>query len=53
MVASNDNAVFQSGLDHERPLACGDAWFLGDRQPVLTVVVLARLTGFVQRIKPR
>ncbi|MBA5805876.1 hypothetical protein [Rhizobium changzhiense] len=41
-------------LDHERPLALGgDAWFLGDRQPLLTVVVLARLTGFVQRIKPR
>ncbi|MBY5334367.1 hypothetical protein HFO99_10535 [Rhizobium leguminosarum] len=53
MVASNDNAVFQSGLDHERLLAPGgEVWFLGNAAPVLTTVVLAHLTGSVLRIKP-
>ncbi|AUW43972.1 hypothetical protein CUJ84_Chr003641 [Rhizobium leguminosarum] len=37
MVASNDDAVFQFGPDHDRLLAPGGgAWFLGTANPVLT-----------------
>lgn len=53
LVAPNDNVVFQFGSDHDRVLALGGgAWLLGAANPVLTMVVLARLTGFVLRIKP-
>jgi hypothetical protein len=41
------------GPDHGRFLALGGgAWFLGTARLVLTMVVLALLTGFALRIKP-
>jgi ribose transport system permease protein len=50
MVASNNTVVFQFGPDHDRLLAFGGgAWFLGIANPVVYMVVLALLTGFVLR----
>ncbi|MBY4609660.1 ABC transporter permease [Rhizobium sp. 9T] len=50
MVASNNTVVFQFGPDHDKLLALGGgAWFLGIANPVLYMVVLALLTGFVLR----
>ena len=50
MVASNNTVVFQFGPDHDQLLALGGgAWFLGIANPVLYMVILALLTGFVLR----
>ncbi len=50
MVASNNTVVFQFGPDHDKLLALGGgAWFFGIANPVLYMVVLALLTGFVLR----
>src|SRR4030095_2607099 len=48
MVASNNTVVFQFGPDHDKLLALGGgAWLFGIANPVLYMVVLALLTGFV------
>jgi ribose transport system permease protein len=50
MVASNNTVVFQFGPDHEKLLALGGgAWVFGIANPVLFMIVLALLTGFVLR----
>lgn len=50
MVASNNTVVFQFGPDHDTLLALGGgAWFLGIANPVLYMIILALLTGFVLR----
>ncbi|MFS8144984.1 sugar ABC transporter permease [Rhizobium sp. R635] len=50
MVASNNTVVFQFGPDHDQLLALGGgAWFLGIANPVLYMIILALLTGFVLR----
>jgi ribose transport system permease protein len=50
MVASGNTVVFEFGPDHEKLLALGGgAWFFGIANPVLYMVVLALLTGFVLR----
>jgi ribose transport system permease protein len=50
MVASNNTVVYQFGPDHDKLLAFGGgAWFLGIANPVVYMVVLALLTGFVLR----
>ncbi|WP_331376928.1 ABC transporter permease [Sinorhizobium chiapasense] len=50
MVASNNTVVFQFGPDHDKLLALGGgAWFLGIANPVLYMIALALLTGFVLR----
>src|SRR4051812_39604036 len=50
MVASNNTVVFQFGPDHDKLLALGGgAWFFGIANPVLYMVVLALITGFVLR----
>ena len=50
MVASNNTVVFQFGPDHDTLLALGGgAWLLGIANPVLYMLVLALLTGFVLR----
>ena len=50
MVASNNTVVFQFGPDHDLLLALGGgAWLFGIANPVLYMVALALLTGFVLR----
>ncbi|WP_027997555.1 ABC transporter permease [Sinorhizobium arboris] len=50
MVASNNTVVFEFGPDHDTLLALGGgAWFFGIANPVLYMIVLALLTGFVLR----
>ncbi len=50
MVASGNTVVFQFGPDHEELLALGGgAWFFGIANPVLYMIVLALITGFVLR----
>jgi len=50
MVASNNTVVFQFGPDHDKLLALGGgAWVFGIANPVLYMVVLALITGFVLR----
>ena len=50
MVASNNTVVFEFGPDHDLLLALGGgAWLFGIANPVLYMVVLALLTGFVLR----
>lgn len=50
MVASNNTVVFQFGPDHEKLLALGGgAWVFGIANPVLYMIVLALITGFVLR----
>jgi ribose transport system permease protein len=50
MIASNNTVVFQFGPDHEKLLALGGgAFFLGIANPVLYMIVLALITGFVLR----
>ena len=50
MVASNNTVVFQFGPDHDKLLALGGgAFFLGIANPVIYMVLLALLTGFVLR----
>jgi len=48
MVASGNTVVFEFGPDHDKLLALGGgAWFYGIANPVLYMIVLALLTGFV------
>ncbi len=50
MVASGNTVVFQFGPDHDKLLALGGgAWFFGIANPVMYMVVLALITGFVLR----
>jgi ribose transport system permease protein len=50
MVASNNTVVFQFGPDHDKLLALGGgAWLFGIANPVLYMVVLALITGFLLR----
>ncbi|HWK67571.1 MAG TPA: ABC transporter permease [Rhizobiaceae bacterium] len=50
MVASNNTVVFEFGPDHNLLLALGGgAWLFGIANPVIYMVVLALLTGFVLR----
>ncbi len=50
MVASNNTVVFQFGPDHNLLLSIGGgAWFFGIANPVVYMIVLALLTGFVLR----
>ncbi len=50
MVASGNTVVFEFGPDHDILLALGGgAWFFGIANPVVYMVVLALLTGFVLR----
>lgn len=49
MVASNNTVVFQFGPDHDLLLALGGGAWLGIANPVLYMIVLALLTGFVLR----
>ena len=50
MVASNNTVVFQFGPDHDKLLALGGgAWLFGIANPVVYMIVLALLTGFVLR----
>ena len=50
MVASNNTVVFEFGPDHDMLLALGGgAWLFGIANPVLYMVVLALITGFVLR----
>ncbi|MGN6537894.1 MAG: ABC transporter permease [Mesorhizobium sp.] len=50
MVASNNTVVFQFGPDHDKLLALGGgAWLFGIANPVLYMIVLALITGFVLR----
>src|SRR3982751_386089 len=50
MVASNNTVVFQFGPDHDKLLALGGgAWVFGIANPVLYMIVLALITGFILR----
>ena len=50
MVASNNTVVFQFGPDHEKLLALGGgAWVFGIANPVLYMIILALITGFILR----
>jgi ribose transport system permease protein len=50
MVASNNTVVFEFGPDHDLLLALGGgAWVFGIANPVLYMLVLAAITGFVLR----
>ena len=50
MVASGNTVVFEFGPDHQKLLSLGGgAWFFGIANPVLYMVVLALITGFVLR----
>ena len=50
MVASGNTVVFEFGPDHDTLLALGGgAWFFGVANPVMYMIVLGLLTGFVLR----
>ncbi|MBN9216564.1 MAG: ABC transporter permease [Mesorhizobium sp.] len=50
MVASNNTVVFQFGPDHDKLLALGGgAWVFGIANPVLYMIILALITGFILR----
>jgi ribose transport system permease protein len=50
MVASGNTVVFEFGPDHDLLLAVGGgAWFFGIANPVMYMIVLGLLTGFVLR----
>ncbi|TPK83513.1 ABC transporter permease [Mesorhizobium sp. B2-4-17] len=50
MVASNNTVVFQFGPDHNKLLALGGgAWMFGIANPVLYMILLALITGFILR----
>ncbi|MET3899796.1 ribose transport system permease protein [Devosia sp. UYZn731] len=50
MVASNNTVVFEFGPDHARLLDLGGgAWFLGIANPVLYMLALAAIVGFILR----
>ncbi|MBB5220635.1 ribose transport system permease protein [Amaricoccus macauensis] len=49
MVLSNNTVVFQFGPDHDKLLALGGGSMFGIANPVIYMIVLALLTGFVLR----
>ncbi|HEV7322188.1 MAG TPA: ABC transporter permease [Ensifer sp.] len=49
MVASNNTVVFEFGPDHDKLLALGGGSMFGIANPVIYMIVLALLTGFVLR----
>ena len=49
MVASNNTVVFQFGPDHDKLLAFGGGATFGVANPVIYMIVLALLTGFMLR----
>jgi ribose transport system permease protein len=49
MVLSNNTVVFEFGPDHDRLLALGGGSTFGIANPVLYMIVLALITGFVLR----
>ena len=50
MVTSGNTVVYQFGPDHDKLLALGGgAWLFGIANPVLYMIVLALITGFVLR----
>src|SRR6201991_288448 len=49
MVASNNTVVVQLGPDHDKLLALGGGATFGIANPVIYMIVLALLTGFVLR----
>ncbi|MBZ9816117.1 ABC transporter permease [Mesorhizobium sp. CA7] len=50
MVASNNTVVFQFGPDHQKLLSLGGgAWLFGIANPVLYMILLAGITGFILR----
>lgn len=50
MVVSGNAVVFQFGPDHDKLLALGGgAWVFGIANPVIYMIILALLTGFVLR----
>jgi ribose transport system permease protein len=50
MVASGNTVVFQFGPDHDKLLALGGgSWVFGIANPVVYMIVLALVTGFVLR----
>lgn len=50
MVASGNTVVFEFGPDHETLLAFGGgAWLFGIANPVVYMVILALITGFILR----
>ena len=49
MVLSNNTVVFQFGPDHDKLLALGGGSTFGIANPVLYMIVLALITGFVLR----
>lgn len=50
MVASGNTVVFEFGPDHQKLLSLGGgAWFFGIANPVLYMVVLALIAGFILR----
>ncbi len=50
MVASGNTVVFEFGPDHDLLLALGGgAWFFGIANPVMYMIVLGLLTGFLLR----
>ncbi|WP_027160695.1 ABC transporter permease [Mesorhizobium sp. WSM1293] len=50
MVASNNTVVFQFGPDHAKLLSLGGgAWVFGIANPVLYMILLALITGFILR----
>jgi ribose transport system permease protein len=50
MVTSGNTVVFQFGPDHDKLLALGGgAWLFGIANPVLYMIVLALITGFMLR----
>ena len=52
MVISNNTVVFQFGPDHDKLLALGGGATFGVANPVIYMVMLALLTGFVLRWTP-
>ncbi len=49
MVVSNNTVVFQFGPDHDRLLQLGGGNFFGVANPVIYMLVLALITGYVLR----
>ena len=49
MVVSNNTVVFQFGPDHDKLLALGGGATFGIANPVIYMVILALITGFVLR----
>jgi ribose transport system permease protein len=50
MVASGNTVIFQFGPDHDKLLALGGgAWLFGIANPVVYMIILALITGFILR----